>query len=137
MDSEREYDAGRVPLAGFDAAEPGRDAPGGGRRAGLRHARRMSNWTAAALLVGTGAATVALARGTLAITPPAAVPAAAAGTAATAGAAAGQSTAGGPAVAHSVATTSGSGVTTTTTTRVVNGKTIVSRVRHAPAYHDN
>jgi hypothetical protein len=43
----------------------------------------------------------------------------------------------GPRATHSVATTSASGVTTTTTTRTVNGKTIVSHVRHAPAYQDN
>jgi hypothetical protein len=36
-----------------------------------------------------------------------------------------------------VATTSASGVTTTTTSQVVNGKTVVSQVRHAPAYHDD
>jgi hypothetical protein len=42
-----------------------------------------------------------------------------------------------PQVSHSVATTSASGVTTTTTTHVVNGKTVVSKVRHAPAYQDN
>ena len=35
---------------------------------------------------------------------------------------------------HSVATTSGSGVTTTTT-RIVGGKTIVTQVRHPGAYH--
>ena len=31
------------------------------RRSSLRHARRMSNWTAAALIAGTGTAAVALA----------------------------------------------------------------------------
>jgi hypothetical protein len=40
-------------------------------------------------------------------------------------------------VTHSVATTSASGVTVTTTTRTVNGKTVVSRVRYAPAGRDD
>jgi hypothetical protein len=39
-------------------------------------------------------------------------------------------------VSNPVATTSASGVTTTTTTRVVNGKTVVTRVRHVAAGHD-
>ena len=38
---------------------------------------------------------------------------------------------------HSVATTTASGVTVTTTTRTVNGKAVVTRVRHAPAGTDN
>jgi len=142
MDSDRDNDAGWVPLGSFSprdheprAGSPGRLPPRAGRREGAARARRMSNWTAAALIVGTGAATVALARGTVAITP-AAVPAAA-GTVGQAGTAAGTAGTAGPSVAHSVATTSGSGVTTTTTTRVVNGKTIVTKVQHAPAYHDN
>ena len=41
-----------------------------------------------------------------------------------------------PHVAHTVATTSASGVTTTTTTQVVNGKTVVTKSTSAPAYHD-
>ena len=40
-------------------------------------------------------------------------------------------------MSHSVATTSASGVTVTTTSHVVNGKTVVTHVRHVPAYHDN
>ena len=96
----------------------------GARRDGIGHARRMSNWSAAALIVGTGAAVVALARGTV----PAAVPAPASrwprGRPATP-AAGGRDTAqpGGhgrdrgrhraPTASHSVATTSGSGVTGT------------------------
>ena len=96
----------------------------------------MSNWTLAALIAGTGAATVALAHHAF----PTATTAGTtrlghgdrgAGTAATAHGASG------PQVAHSVATTSGSGVTVTTTTHTVNGKTVVTHVRHAPAYHDN
>lgn len=109
------------------------------RNDGVRRVRRMSNWTAAALVVGTGATAVALAHNAL----PAAGPvsssaftgAGATGTG-TAGSTAG-STAGGPHVAHTVATTSASGVTTTTTTRVVNGHTVVTHHTSAPAYHDN
>jgi hypothetical protein len=51
-------------------------------RGGLRHVRRMSNWTAATLIVGTGAAAAALAH-QASHAPPA--PASAGGTAATAG----------------------------------------------------
>jgi len=114
-------------------------------RGGLRHVRRMSNWTAATLIVGTGAAAAALAH-QASHAPPA--PASAGGTAASAGTAAaagtaavpaGASTPGGagPQVTHSVAATTASGVTVTTTTRTVNGKTVVTRVRHAPAAVDN
>ena len=38
---------------------------------------------------------------------------------------------------HSVATTSASGVTTTTSTQTVNGKTVVAQVRNAPAHGDS
>jgi hypothetical protein len=108
------------------------------RRDGIRHAQRMSNWTAAALIAGTGTAAVALAhqahQGTAAGV--AATGAAPVGsTAGTAGT--GTSAAAGPSVTHSVATTTASGVTVTTTTRTVNGKTVVSRVRHAPAGRDD
>ena len=137
MDSEREDRGGRVPLPGF--GEPARDdwasrsQPAPDRRDGIRHARRMSNWTLAALIAGTGAATVALAHQ--------AFPSAAttAGTSATAAGATSATAHGasGPQVSHAVATTSASGVTVTTTTHTVNGKTVVSHVRHVPAYHDN
>ena len=103
---------------------------------GIRHGRRVSNWTAAALIAGTGTAAVALAQQ--------AHQATAAGVAATgaafAGAAAGTtgtSAAAGPQVTHSVATTTASGVTVTTTTRTVNGKTVVTRVKRAPAGRDD
>ena len=43
----------------------------------------------------------------------------------------------GPRVTHSVATTTASGVTVTTTTQTVKGKTVVTRVRHAPAGGDS
>ena len=54
MDSDREYRAGRVPLPGLGESGPaypvGQSAASG-RRDGIRHARRVSNWTAAALIV--------------------------------------------------------------------------------------
>ncbi len=140
MDSDREYRGGRVPLPGSGGSgqADSDDRPAPDRRDGIRHVRRVSNWTAAALIVGAGSAAVALAHQAL----PAAVPAtahaagaASPGTAAGTGAAMPGAT--GPPATHSVATTSGSGVTTTTTTRTVNGKTIVSHVRHAAVYHDN
>jgi hypothetical protein len=132
MDSDREQHDGRVPLPGFGAPALG-DGPAPDRRDGIRHARRMSNWTLAALIAGTGATTVALAHHAFPVTAGTTTTAAATGT--TAGTAV--HGASGPQVTHSVATTSGSGVTVTTTTHTVNGKTIVTHVRHAPAYHDN
>ena len=101
---------------------------GAARRDSLRHVRRMSNWTAAVLIAGTGTAAVALAHQASQTTT--ASPATAA-----ASPAAGTPAAAGPRVTHSVATTTASGVTTTT--RTVNGKTVVTRVRHAPAGGDN
>lgn len=111
----------------------------GARRDGLRQARRMSNWTAAALIAGTGVAAVALAHQASVATPAAATGNAAAGAAPAAGnaAGAGAQAGSGPQVTHSVATTTASGVTVITTTRTVNGKTIVTRVRHAQATADN
>jgi hypothetical protein len=138
MDTDREYRAGQVPLPGFGGSAPAErpapdERPAPARDGGIRRVRRMSNWTAAALIVGTGAATVALAHHAV----PAAVPVAAASSATTgagAGATAGQP-ASGPQVTHSVATASGSGVTVTTTHKA-NGQTIVTRTRHA-TYQDN
>jgi hypothetical protein len=101
------------------------------RRDSLRHVRQMSNWTAAVLIVGTGTAAVALAHQAAQTT------AAAAPAAGTVAGATGTSAAAGPRVTHSVATTTASGVTVTTTTRTVNGKAVVTRVRHAPAGGDN
>ena len=109
------------------------DQPAPPRRDGVRHARRMSNWTLAALIAGTGAATVALAHHAFPRWPPR--PAASA-TAATGGQAAVNGTSG-PQVSHSVATTSGSGATVTTSTQTVNGKTVIVRTVHPAAYHDN
>jgi len=95
----------------------------------------MSNWTAAALVVGTGATTLALAHHAFPISAPAA--GAASATTTGVGTTAAAQGANGPQVAHTVATTSASGVTTTTVTKVVNGKTVVSHVKHVPAYIDN
>lgn len=136
MDSDREQHDGRVPLPGSGAPAPG-DGPAPDRRDGIRHARRMSNWTLAALIAGTGAATVALAHHAFPATTGTATTAA--GATAPTGTTAGPAAHGasGPQVTHSVATTSGSGVTVTTTTHTVNGKTIVTHVRHVPAYHDD
>jgi len=135
MDDDGGYPDGRVPLR--ELGDPG--PRGRARRDSIRKARRMSNWTAAALIVGTGAAVAALAHQTF----PAAAPAAGtAGQAGPAGIPAGRTGAspqatGGPQVTHSVATTTASGVTTTTTTRTVNGKTVVTQVRSAPAHRDD
>jgi hypothetical protein len=135
MDSDREYRGGQVRLPGFGDSRPADPAsPPAPRSKGIRYARRMSNWTAAALIVGAGSATLALAHQAL---PAAGPPAGATSSTTGAGTAATTPGAAAPPATHSVATTSGSGVTTTTTTRTVNGKTVVTHVRHAPAYHDN
>jgi hypothetical protein len=138
MESDREDHGGRVPLPGFgdperdDWASRGQPAPD--RRDGIRHARRMSNWTLAALIAGTGAATVALAHNAFPAATTSGTTASAVTGAGTTSTAHGSS---GPQVTHSVASTTGSGVTVTTTTHTVNGKTVVTHVRHVPAYHDN
>jgi hypothetical protein len=143
MNTERDPQYGRVLLPGFaeSAASgeqvPGPDRPasarprGRDRKVGIHQVRRMSNWTAAALIVGTGATAVALAHHAI----PVATPAAVASGGITASGPAAQGT-NGPQVSNAVATTSASGVTTTTTTRVVNGKTVVTQVRHGAARHD-
>ena len=137
MNNEHDPRSAQARLPG--APEP---APSGGwvplpareaRAEGLRRVRRMSNWTAAALVVGTGAAAIALAHNAVPVTPPtfpgstvsSTTPT---GTLATHGAH-------GPKVGHTVATTSASGVTTTTT-QLPNGKTVVTHSGH-PTYHDN
>jgi len=129
MSADRDDNGGRVPLAGVENSYSAERPVA--RRDGIRHARRVSNWTAAALIVGTGAAAVALAHQAV---PPAA-PAAGTAVAGAAAPAAGAATPGtaGPRVSHSVASTSASGVTTTT--RTVNGQTVVSRT--APARGDD
>ena len=103
------------------------------RRESIGRARRMSNWTAAALIAGTGTAAVALAHQAHQVPAAGVAPAGAASAAGTTG----SSAAVGPRVTHSVATTTASGVTVTTTTRTVNGQTVVTRVRHAPASMDD
>ena len=134
-DDDRGYPDGRVPLR--ELGDPGSAVRA--RRDSIGRVRRMSNWTAAALMVGTGAAAVALAHQTLTTSAPVAGTAGQAGGAATSAGTTGASsqTAGGPQVTHSVATTSASGVTVTTTTRTVNGKTVVTQVRHVPAHADD
>ena len=129
--------AGSGPAAGWlplpergDAGADGRQA----RRDGVRHVRRMSNWTAAALIVGTGAATVALAHHAFPVSAPAA---SAVSTTTGAGAAAVANGTSGPQVSHSVATTSGSSVVVTTTTRTASGQVIVTHTKRPAVYHDN
>ena len=135
MDSDRGYPDGRVPLRELGEPDPGVRA----RRDSVRKARRMSNWTAAALLVGTGAAAAALAHQSFPAATPVAGAAGQIGGAATSASRIGASppAAGGPQVTHSVATTTASGVTVTTTTRTVNGRTVVTQVRHVPAHLDD
>jgi hypothetical protein len=112
------------------------DRGGQARTDGLRRVRRMSDWTAAALVVGTGAAAVALAHHALPVAPPS-VPAGWASSATGTGAAAVRQAASGPQVSQPVATTSASGVTTTTPTgagaaTVTNG-TSAPQVAHSVA----
>jgi hypothetical protein len=134
-DDDRGYPDGRVPLR--ELGDPGSAVRA--RRDSIGRVRRMSNWTAAALMVGTGAAAVALAHQTLTTSAPVAGTAGQAGGAATSAGTTGASSqaTGGPQVTHSVATTTASGVTITTTTRTVHGKTVVTRVRSAPARRDD
>ncbi|HEX9034733.1 MAG TPA: hypothetical protein VF834_23050 [Streptosporangiaceae bacterium] len=129
-------DTDRRRLPDYEPAEPagpgGPDVLAGARQSrsdGIRRVRRMSNWTAAALLAGTGAAAVALATHSF----PAST------TAATSSStnAAGTQTASAPHVGGAVTTSGGSGATVTTTTHVVNGRTVVTRVVHPAVYHDN
>ena len=148
MNSDPTPRSGQVPLPGFAEAAPAEvweplpgssrsalaDRTGQSRAEGLRRVRRMSNWTAAALIVGTGATTLALAHHAFPIAAPAA---SSASTTTGIGTTAVTNGTSGPQVSHSVATTSASGVTVTTTSHVVNGKTVVTHVRHVPAYHDN
>lgn len=99
----------------------------------FRNTRRRKRLTAAALIVGSGAAAVTLTYDLIpAATPLAGSVASSSGV----GTSAVTSAHGGPQVTHTVATTSASGVTTTTTTRVVSGKTVVTKSTSAAAYHD-
>ena len=144
MNSERDPRRAQVPLPGFAGSaaagnqvpeDDGPASPGQARQArniGLRRVRRMSNWTAAALIVGTGATTVALAHNVFPVGTAATTSSGTTGVVSTTVA----TGANGPKVGHTVATTSASGVTTTTTSHVVNGKTVVSHARHVPAGFD-
>ena len=107
------------------------------RRESIRHARRVSNWTAAALIAGTGTVAVALAHQAHQATAAGVAATGAASAAGTVAGTTGTSAVAGPRVNHSVATTTASGVTVTATTRTVNGKAVVTRVRHAPAGADD
>jgi hypothetical protein len=149
MNMDRGPHTGQVPLPGFTepATAPGETSPpkpgeaGAAaptvrtRNEGIRRLRRMSNWTAAALVVGTGATTAALVHNAVPISGPAAVSTFTTTTGV--GPSAGTHGTRGPQVSHTVATTTASGVTVTTTSHVVNGKTVVTRVRHVPAHHDS
>ena len=146
MDADRNPPEGDVPPPGLAGSAPAAEGwvrlPGPGesaadgrraRRDGVRRVRRMSNWTAAALVVGTGAAAVALAHHAFPVSAPAA---SAASTATGIGGTAVTNGASGPQVSHSVATTSGSGVVVTTQTKTVNGKVVVTQVRRPAPYRD-
>ena len=122
---------GRLPLAGVENSYSAERPVA--RRDGIRHARRVSNWTAAALIVGTGAAAVVLAHQAVPAAAPATGTSASGGQVAAPAAGAASPGTAAPQVNHSVATTSASGVTTTT--RTVNGKTVVTRT--APARGDD
>ena len=133
MDADR---TGWVPLP--DIGDTYRTERAGAHRDSIGRARRVSNWTAAALIVSTGAAALALAHQAL----PAIAPAS--GTAASGTAALGPAPVLRPRSRRQwsdrdslVATTSASGVTTTTSTRTVNGKTVVTPVRNVPAHGDS
>ena len=138
MGADHGYPDGRVPLRELGDPDPG-DQGFRARRDSIRKARRISNWTAAALVVGGGAAGVALAHQSFPAAAPATGAAGQAGGTGTQAGTTGASPQGtsGPAVTHSVATTTASGVTVTTTTRTVNGKTVVTQVRHVPARTDD
>jgi len=126
---------GLVPVPGLEH-DPRTERARQARDDGLRRVRRLSSWTAAALVVGTGATAIALAHNAVPVSPPVFPGTSVSGTTGTTvGTTAGTHGTSGPQVGHSVATTSASGVTTTTTT-LPNGKTVVTHSGHA-TYHDN
>ncbi len=145
MNTDSDPGGGPVRLPGFagqDPADAGTPFPPPAESAqferatrartdGVRRVRRMSNWTAAALIAGTGAATVALAHNAFPVSAPATSAASTTGSGTT------SATSGGPQLSHSVATSSGSSVIVTTTTHTASGKVIVTHVRHVKPYHDN
>jgi hypothetical protein len=128
MDADGGFGDGRVQLPESGPAPAERTR---GRRDGIRHARRVSNWTAAALMAGTAAIAVGLAHQAR----PAQVPATRTAVQA-AGPSACTQSGNAPQVTHPVATTSASGVTTTTT-RAVNCQTVVTQIRNVAAGEDN
>jgi hypothetical protein len=131
MDPDHGGPGGKVPLVGFENSYSAERPVA--HRDGIRHARRVSNWTAAALIAGAGATAMALAHQALPAAAPAAGTAAPGASAAASGAGASAPGTSAPQVNRSVATTSASGVTTTT--RTVNGTTVVTRT--VPARGDD
>lgn len=136
MDSDLRSRAGRVRLPGHgdgdSARADGVRAGSDGVRAradGVRRVRRMSNWTAAALLAGTSVTAVALAHHTQAVSSSSAT---GSGTVSASGA----HGVTGPQLTGPVATSGGSGVVVTTTRRVVNGHVVITQVRHAAGGRD-
>jgi len=123
-----------APLPEHPAART--DRPSGSDGEKYRRARRRSRLAAGALMMGSGAAAVTLAYQLL---PPATPPGGPVSSTGGVGTTTVTNTGTGPRVTHTVATTSASGVTTYTTTQVVNGKTVVTHVRHASTstYHDD
>ena len=103
---------------------------------GYRRARRRSRLTSGALIVGSGAAALTLA---YQLVPPAPPPVGTVSSTGGVGTTTVTNTGTGPRVTHTVATTSASGVTTYTTTQVVNGKTVVTHLRNVStsSYHDD
>ena len=131
MSEDRDFQARRVRLPGGDAsaAQPDRSAePVRARRDSLRRARRISNWTAAALIAGTGATTVALASHALGVGTSTASSSNSGATSANQGANA-------PAVNGAVTTSGGSGVTVTK--QVVNGKVVITKTHSGSHNSDN
>ncbi len=134
MSEDRDFYPHRVRLPGAEAGQPGpRGEPVQARRDSLRRVRRVSNWTAAALIAGTGATTVALASNALHLgTTSTSASSGSAAAAATPG-----QTAPAPSVGGAVATTGGSGATVTTTKQIVNGHVVITKVTHPAHYSDN
>ena len=128
MNTDRYSTPGGPPPPDLDDAVS-RAAAGQARREGVKRIRRASNWTAAILLVGTGATTIGLASQAL--------PASASTTAsnyATPGTS-GQ-VANSPHVSGPVTTSGGSGAVVTTT-RVGNNGQVVTPARSASAGGNN
>jgi hypothetical protein len=115
-----------VPLPEHPAARADRSSRSYGDT--YRRARRRSRLTAGVLMVGSGAAAVTLAYN---LVPPATPPGGAVSSTGGVGTTTVTNAGTGPRVTHTVATTSASGVTTYTTTQVVNGKTVVTHVQKA------